>query len=65
MRMSLATGVAFAGSFYGTSENDFLSAGPGDEEIYGYEVDDVICAAEGTYLSSTQRSTAAKATISS
>jgi hypothetical protein len=64
MIMSLATGVAFAGSFYGTSENDFLSVGLGDE-IYGYEGDDVICAAEGTYLSSTERSTAAKATISS
>ena len=64
MKMSLATRVAFAGSFYGTSENDFLSAGPGDEEIYGYEVDDVIYAAEGNYSSSTERSTAAKATIS-
>jgi hypothetical protein len=65
MTMSLATGVAFAGSFYGTSENDFLPAGLGDDEIYGYEGDDVIYAAEGTYLSSTERSTAAKATISS
>ena len=58
----LVTGVAFAGSFYGTggseflygtSENDFLSAGPGDDEIYGYEGDDIIYAADGTYSSST------------
>ena len=55
MIMSLATGVEFAGSFYGTSENDFLSVGLGDDVTY---------AAEGTYLSSTERSTAAKATIS-
>ena len=39
-------------SFYGTSENDFLFAGP-DDEIYGYEGDDVIYAADGTYSSST------------
>lgn len=58
MMVFLVTGVAFAGSFYGTteseflygtSENDFLSAGPGDDEIYGYEGDDVIYAADGTY----------------
>ena len=53
MMVVLVTGVAFAGSFYGTSENDFLSAGPGDDEIYGYEGDDVIYAADGTYSSST------------
>ena len=62
MIVFLATGVAFAGSFYGTSEseflygtseNDFLSAGPGDDEIYGYEGDDIIYAADGTYSSST------------
>ena len=58
MMVFLVTGVAFAGSFYGTSEseilygtseNDFLSAGPGDDEIHGYEGDDVIYAADGTY----------------
>ncbi len=62
MMVFLVTGVALAGSFYGTSgseflygtsENDFLSAGPGDDEIYGYEGDDVIYAADGTYSSST------------
>jgi Ca2+-binding RTX toxin-like protein len=62
MMVFLVTGVAFAASFYGsgeseflygTSENDFLSAGPGDDEIYGYEGDDVIYAADGTYSSST------------
>jgi Ca2+-binding RTX toxin-like protein len=62
MMVVLVPGVAFAGSFYGTSEseflygtseNDFLSAGPGDDEIYGYEGDDVIYAADGTYSSST------------
>ena len=62
MIVLLVTGIAFAGSFYGTgeseflygtSENDFLSAGPGDDEIYGYEGDDVIYAADGTYSSST------------
>jgi Ca2+-binding RTX toxin-like protein len=53
MMVVLVTGVAFAGSFYGTSENDFLSAGPGDDEIYGYEGDDVVYAADGTYSSST------------
>ena len=62
MMVVLVTGVAFAGSFYGTneseflygtSENDFLSAGPGDDEIYGYEGDDIIYAADGTYSSST------------
>ena len=62
MMIVLATGVALAGSFYGTSEseflygtseNDFLSAGPGDDDIYGYEGDDVIYAADGTYPSST------------
>ena len=62
MMVLLVTGVALAGSFYGTSgseflygtsENDFLSAGPGDDEIYGYEGDDVIYAADGTYSSST------------
>ena len=62
MMVFLLTGVALAGSFYGTSgseflygtsENDFLSAGPGDDEIYGYEGDDVIYAADGTYSSST------------
>jgi hypothetical protein len=61
MMVFLVTGVALAGSFYGTSgseflygtsENDFLSAGPGDE-IYGYEGDHVIYAADGTYSSST------------
>lgn len=45
----IVAGVAFAGSFYGTSENDFLSAGPGDDELYGYEGDDVIYAADSTY----------------
>lgn len=58
MMVFLVTGVAFAASFYGTgedeylygtSENDFLSAGPGDDGIYGYEGDDVIYAADGTY----------------
>ena len=62
MMVFLVTGVALAGSFYGTSgseflygtsENDFLSAGPGDDEIYGYEGDDVVYAADGTYSSST------------
>jgi Ca2+-binding RTX toxin-like protein len=52
MMVVLVTGVAFAGSFYGTSENDFLSVGPGDDEIYGYEGDDVVYAADGTYSSS-------------
>lgn len=54
----LATGVAFAASFYGTtegeylfgtSENDFLSAGAGDDGIYSYEGDDVIFAADAIY----------------
>ena len=58
MMVFLVTGVAFAASFYGTgeseflygtSESDFLSAGPGDDEIYGYEGDDVIYAADSTY----------------
>jgi Ca2+-binding RTX toxin-like protein len=58
MMVFLVTGVAFAGSFYGTSgneflygtsESDFLSAGPGDDELYGYEGDDIIYTADGTY----------------
>ena len=65
MMVVLVTGVAFAGSFYGTSENDFLSAGPGDDEIYGYEGDDVIYAADAPTRAVRTRSTAAKATISS
>ena len=54
----VVAGVAFASSFYGTGEseylfgtdeNDFLSAGPGDDEVQGYAGDDVIYAADGTY----------------
>ncbi len=55
MMVFLVAGVAFAASFYGTGadefvfgtdENDFLSAGPGNDEIQGYAGDDVIYAAD-------------------